>query len=154
MVPERRLTASDKNSRTLSLPRPSGMEPSSWLYRKEISFSAERLASDGGIVPVKLFFSRCMALRLDKPPNQAGIRPASLFGPSFILSRLVQFFKLSCNSPWNELLDRSRNCNRDRRPISDGISPSKLFPLRFRVFKNVRLPMEGEIVPARPSEES
>uniref|UniRef100_A0A0A9B2I7 Uncharacterized protein n=1 Tax=Arundo donax TaxID=35708 RepID=A0A0A9B2I7_ARUDO len=43
-------------SRPLSLPRTSGMVLSRWLKANRISCSSERLASDGGIIPVKLFF--------------------------------------------------------------------------------------------------
>jgi hypothetical protein len=52
------------------------MEPSSWLMCKANSCSAERLLSDGGMIPVKLLIS-IMDFKLGKPPSQAEISPAS-----------------------------------------------------------------------------
>ena len=69
-----------------------------------------------------------------------------------MFSGLVQLFKPGCILPWSELLDKSRYRRWERRAIDGGISPSKLLRLRSRVFKNVRFPMEGVIMPPRPWE--
>jgi len=50
------------------------------------------------------------------------------------------------------MLDKLRCCNRGSWPTDTGISPCNLLELRSRILKNVRLPMEGVIVPERPCE--
>lgn len=134
------------------LPKPSGMVPSRWLVPRLISLrEEERLESDWGIAPVRVFGPSSTPWSFD-PPSQSGIPPVSWFMPSLMLTRLLQFLRPAEISPWSELFEISRYCSRCRRPTVAGISPCSMFWLRSRLVRNVKLPTDAGMVPARAAE--
>lgn len=111
-----------------------------------------RLASERGIGPVRLFGPSSTPWSFGRPPSQPGTPPVSWFPPSLMLTRLLQFLRPAGISLCSELFDMSRYRSRCRRPTAAGISPSSLFWLRSMLVRNVKLPTDAGMVPARPAE--
>jgi len=152
IVPEIWFPATMNDSSPWILPKPMGMVPSRWLVPRLISLREERLVSDWGITPVKLFGPSSTPWSFDRPPSQSGIPPVSWFLPSLMLTRLLQFLRPAEISLWSELFEMSRYRSRYKRPTVTGISPCSMFWLRSRLVRNVKLPTDAGMVPARPAE--
>jgi hypothetical protein len=131
-------------------PRSGVMLPSSWFNPRSRIVRDDRLASDAGMVPVKLLLKRSRRLRL--PPSSGGTRPWSWLELRPKDTRLVQELRLAGSLPEKALWLRSRLWRRCRRPRLAGMLLWNPLLLRLRVHRDDRLPMAGERTPVSPRE--
>ena len=82
----------------------------------------DKLPKKGGILPVKLFFSKEKNWSFDKVPRVAGISLSKRLQPKLMYLKLVHWDKFLGILPLSVLLYKCRICNLHKQSISEGIS--------------------------------
>ncbi|KAG2586952.1 hypothetical protein PVAP13_5NG121243 [Panicum virgatum] len=130
------------------------MVPSRWFCPSTREVSDDKLASNTGMLPVRLLFHKSSTMRrVSSSPNSGGTRPWSWLDQRAMNIRLMQELRLAGSSPEKALLLRSRAWRRCRQPRLSGMPPvMNQLELRLRSLRDDRLPTAGERTPLSPWE--
>jgi len=152
--PKRLFSVSVSNWRPRMPPMPGGMVPSRWFCPSTKEVSYDKLASNTGMLPVRLLFHKSSSMRrISSSPNSGGTRPWSWLDQRAMNIRLMQELRLAGSSPEKALLLRSRAWRRCRQPWLAGMPPvMNQLELRLRSLRDDRLPTAGERTPVSPWE--